>query len=78
MHVKAKVTDYSTVYGIICVVRTTLKNTGFGSFAVGLISKKNIFTSGLKFKNTFFFNKNYVYISMRTILNYVIILCQLT
>lgn len=70
-------TDYSTVYGIICVARTALKNTGFGSFAVGFISKKEN-TSGLKFKNTFFLNKNYLYISMRTILNYLVIVCRLT
>lgn len=39
--------DYSTVYGIMCVVRTTLKNTDYGSFATGLKIKEN--TSGLKY-----------------------------
>lgn len=34
--------DYSTAYGILCVVRTTLKNTGYGSFATGLKNKENI------------------------------------
>lgn len=51
-HIEVKVTDYNTLYGIIYVVRTTPKNTGFGSFAVGFVSKKEN-TSGLKFKNTF-------------------------
>lgn len=40
VHMQVKLPDYITVYGIICVVRTALKNAGFGSFAVGFISKK--------------------------------------
>lgn len=76
-HIKAKVTDYSTVYGIICVIRTTLKNTVFGSFAVGFISKTKYSHQDWSSK-ILFLNKNYVYVSMRTILNYLVILCQLT